>query len=255
MKLVEVMASVDRVGKNGTNASQGYKYAQAADVYDAVRAELARRFVLLVPRLDKVEFQDVPTKAGGVLKLCTWGGAFDFTDAETGEVLSVKAFGQGSDSGDKAGYKAITGATKSVLVQMFLIPTGDDPENEGKPGKPQLPPPAGLASVKAKMPQSAPAGDEPPPHDDSDSPNAAPSRPHVPTSPPTHNRERSFRFGNDKGKQLHELDQGSLRFYEGALKRDLTSDDPAKQKYATDNRAALADVQAELRFKGFAANN
>ena len=64
---------------------------------------------------------------------------------------------------------------------------------------------------------------------------------------------RDFRFGNDKGKPLHELDQGSLRFYEGALKRDIANAE--KQQYADSNRAALADVQGELRFKGFAANN
>lgn len=226
MKLVEVMASVDRVAKNGNNASQGYKYAQAADVYDAVRAELARRFVLLVPRLDKVEFQAIKTNNDKSMTLCSWFGAFDFTDAETGEVVTVKAFGQGSDSGDKAGYKAITGATKSIIVQMFLIPTGDDPENEGKAGKPQLPPPAGLASVKSKMPQ--PAG----------TPSATSGSMGADVGAAFPN------YGRLKGAPIHGAPMQDLEYYKsGALK---TLNDPAKANFHVKERALLAQIEAEI---------
>lgn len=45
--------------------------------------------------------------------------------------------GEGMDTGDKAIYKAITGAQKYVLMKTFLIPTGDDPELEELPQKPQ----------------------------------------------------------------------------------------------------------------------
>ena len=38
--------------------------------------------------------------------------------------------GQGLDSGDKAPYKAMTGALKYALLQSFLLATGDDPEEE-----------------------------------------------------------------------------------------------------------------------------
>ena len=66
----------------------------------------------------------------------------------------------------------------------------------------------------------------------------------------THDRSLSFRFGNAKGKPLFELTEGDLKFYEGALKRDLASDDPKKQQYAASNTQALANVQAELRYRG-----
>jgi hypothetical protein len=38
--------------------------------------------------------------------------------------------GQGLDVGDKAPYKAMTGALKYALLQSFLLATGDDPEDE-----------------------------------------------------------------------------------------------------------------------------
>ena len=60
---------------------------------------------------------------------------FTFIDAETGETESFTVVGEGQDSGDKAVYKALTGATKYALMKTFLIPTGDDPErDEEEPG-------------------------------------------------------------------------------------------------------------------------
>ena len=44
--------------------------------------------------------------------------------------LDFQSIGTGADSGDKAPYKATTGAIKYALLTAFLIPTGDDPEND-----------------------------------------------------------------------------------------------------------------------------
>ena len=48
---------------------------------------------------------------------------------ETGEKIEVPWIGQGADKGDKGCYKAFTGGYKTFLMKMFMIPTGDDPEN------------------------------------------------------------------------------------------------------------------------------
>lgn len=53
---------------------------------------------------------------------------FTLTDTETGWSESVKMSGQGFDKGDKALYKAYTGAVKYYLANNFLVATGDDPE-------------------------------------------------------------------------------------------------------------------------------
>src|SRR5699024_1473369 len=55
---------------------------------------------------------------------------FTFIDGETGEEISIHSIGEGQDAGDKAVYKAITGATKYALMKVFMIPTGDDPEQD-----------------------------------------------------------------------------------------------------------------------------
>jgi len=53
-----------------------------------------------------------------------------FVDTESGESFSCIFYGDGSDSNDKAIYKAITGAQKYALMKTFLVATGDDPEQD-----------------------------------------------------------------------------------------------------------------------------
>ena len=51
-------------------------------------------------------------------------------DIETGYSETSNHTGEGLDRGDKAGYKATTGALKRFLSSTFLVATKDDPERE-----------------------------------------------------------------------------------------------------------------------------
>lgn len=55
---------------------------------------------------------------------------FILIDIETGYEETSKHTGEGLDRGDKAGYKATTGALKKFLSSTFLVATKDDPERE-----------------------------------------------------------------------------------------------------------------------------
>lgn len=129
-KLAEIMGEVERVAKNGTNASQGYKYATEADIAAAVREGMAKRYVMLIPSVLDTQWDKVATRNGGELKLCTLKVRFTLEDGESGETRVYDIMGQGTDNGDKATYKAMTGAEKYALLKLFLIPTGDDPEKD-----------------------------------------------------------------------------------------------------------------------------
>ena len=61
------------------------------------------------------------------------------SDCETGFYEESKVYGEGLDKGDKALYKAYTGAIKYYLADTFLVATGDDPEVDSPDGaeKPQ----------------------------------------------------------------------------------------------------------------------
>lgn len=55
---------------------------------------------------------------------------FRLFDIDTGFYEETTITGEGIDKGDKAGYKAYTGALKYYLADTFMVATGDDPEKE-----------------------------------------------------------------------------------------------------------------------------
>lgn len=55
---------------------------------------------------------------------------FELIDTATGWSETSFITGEGIDKGDKAGYKAYTGALKYYLASTFMVATGDDPEKE-----------------------------------------------------------------------------------------------------------------------------
>lgn len=129
-KIAKVMETVGYVQKGGTNAAQGYKFVQASAVADKVRAELSKLQVSMTPtNIDVISEGLTPSGKQALLTLrFTW----TLTDGESGETISFQSIGTGADSGDKAAYKAATGALKYALLTGFLIPTGDDPEADAK---------------------------------------------------------------------------------------------------------------------------
>lgn len=55
---------------------------------------------------------------------------FRLFDTDTGFYEETTITGEGMDKGDKAGYKAYTGALKYYLANTFMVATGDDPEKD-----------------------------------------------------------------------------------------------------------------------------
>ena len=55
---------------------------------------------------------------------------FALIDTDTGFFETTVITGEGIDKGDKAGYKAYTGALKYYLADTFMVATGDDPETD-----------------------------------------------------------------------------------------------------------------------------
>ncbi len=77
---------------------------------------------------------------------------FTLTDTLTGFFEENTLTGEGMDKGDKAGYKALTGALKYYLANTFMVATGDDPETESPEGKPK-----GATSQQGQGTSSVPA--------------------------------------------------------------------------------------------------
>lgn len=113
--------------KAGKNDFDHYTYFSEAQ-YKELFTELFSHNGLEL-KFDEVEyamFEGVGKQPNGrKVKL-----VFSLIDIDTGFSEKTTITGEGLDKGDKAGYKAYTGAVKYFLANTFMVATGDDPENE-----------------------------------------------------------------------------------------------------------------------------
>ncbi|MDB5050242.1 MAG: hypothetical protein JWO30_3313 [Fibrobacteres bacterium] len=131
-KLAQVMAETRWVEKKGRNNFFNYDYAKESDILDAVRTKLAEHGIFVFTSIESMEFKETGkrTRDGSPVNLVFVRTKHTFWDGASGETAEVFGSGCGEDSGDKAIYKAITGAMKYFISKNFLISTGDDPERD-----------------------------------------------------------------------------------------------------------------------------
>ena len=126
-----IMAEIEAIGKDRENKGQGYKFRGIDDVYNMLHAILAKHKVFTTSRILEEHSEERPTKYGGVLIYRIFKILYTFY-AEDGSHVETEIMGEGMDSGDKAAYKAMSGAHKYAFIQIFAIPTDEpkDPEND-----------------------------------------------------------------------------------------------------------------------------
>lgn len=113
--------------KGERNAFDKYNYFSEAQ-YKALFTELFSDHGLEL-KFTELEYQtfDGPEKqANGRMPRLQ----FTLMDIDTGFGEDTVITGEGIDKGDKAGYKAYTGALKYYLANTFMVATGDDPEKD-----------------------------------------------------------------------------------------------------------------------------
>lgn len=128
-KLAEVRRRIGYIQKRGHNERFNYSYVTAADIAGSVGDILAELGVVIIPRLEDISYESAVGR-GEATRMARVVMAYTFADVDSGEEIIAKVAGQGLDPGDKAPYKAMTGALKYALLQSFLLATGDDPEDE-----------------------------------------------------------------------------------------------------------------------------
>lgn len=113
--------------KEGHNTFDKYKYFSEAQYKELFTNLFSRtRLELKSSVISCQSFQGTDKQPfGRQIKL-----EFCLMDCETGFFELSYMIGEGIDKGDKASYKANTGAIKYYLANTFLVATGDDPENE-----------------------------------------------------------------------------------------------------------------------------
>jgi len=117
MKDVGYVQKVDKVNFGSTK----YSYASEAALIAAMRpAMLANDITFHCSGIEVLN----SNRSDSVR--CKY--TYTFTHAPTLSYVLIEVLGEGQDKGDKASYKAATGALKYALRQTFIIETGDDPD-------------------------------------------------------------------------------------------------------------------------------
>lgn len=143
------------VTKGGNNTFDKYLYAKLENYVDASKDALLKNGIVVISSVDKVEQLDNrQTKNGNteyVVRII-----MTMTAAHvSGQWCQVVAVGDGQDRGDKAIYKANTGATKYGYARLFGLVTGDDSEeNEPTTASPQRSVPPAPAPTQSNAKQS-----------------------------------------------------------------------------------------------------
>lgn len=135
-RLLAITADIGHVEKAGKAPSEmgGFAYIKADDVATAVRGQLVKHGVLSTWTVASQSTQQITfqTKSGPRSNFFT-EVELDVTFANVDkpeETLTVKTFGHGIDSSDKAPGKGITYALKSLYIAMFHLKGQIDNEAE-----------------------------------------------------------------------------------------------------------------------------
>jgi hypothetical protein len=128
--LQAINEEIGAIPKGDWNPQQKFDYRGIERVYNHLHRLFAKHSVFTTSEVLESRDEVRDTKAGGKMYAITLKVAYIFYCATDGSYVQSVAEGQGMDSGDKASAKAMTMAHKTVLSQMFMIPTVD-PDSGG----------------------------------------------------------------------------------------------------------------------------
>lgn len=133
-KLHAIYQEIDYIEKGGHNKGQNYRYIKSVDVTREIRAALvrARVYAEIFFDFDNAPYTIAREKAPNApFSAVNCKCRVVFHDLDSKETRVGEGLGTGADTGDKAAYKAQTGALKYALKNAFLVPdekSADDPE-------------------------------------------------------------------------------------------------------------------------------
>ena len=131
--IADCAVKIGYIQRAGRNAAQGFNFVGDEHIMAKAQTALAECELSISPReiVDvsraRVELQgrNGARAENQVTIRVTW-----LVSHSSGEALECQTIGSGFDGGDKADYKAMTGARKYLFRLLFHIPTGDDPDRD-----------------------------------------------------------------------------------------------------------------------------
>jgi len=126
-----IMTECPAIAKAQKNQQQGFMYRGVDVVMNVFQPLLAKYKVFVVPDVIDSIREERHTKSGGNLIYTVLKVRYTFY-AEDGSNVVATVQGEGMDSADKSGNKAMSVAFKYAMFQVFCIPTEEmrDPDAE-----------------------------------------------------------------------------------------------------------------------------
>ena len=129
------MTDVSYIQKDAHNSHGNYNYASEYAIKMALHKAFVEHGVIMQLSVEDARVETLePSKQGRDTKVFILKTAYTFHDVDSSDKLSGTFIGCGQGRDDKGANAAVTTNIKYILTSMFLIPTGDDPENDGNNG-------------------------------------------------------------------------------------------------------------------------
>lgn len=137
--IMEEMGSIEKLGFNDFNK---YAYVKESDISKKLQPLLAKHGVFISSSITDIDSSTVKNKKGEDQNFVRVSVTYTIINASNPEDrFNVVSYGDGIDSGDKALYKASTGAHKYFLIRNFNLGSDEDTEKESPEATIQRPTP------------------------------------------------------------------------------------------------------------------
>lgn len=136
-KMLAIMKRVGAIGKDAENKLQHYTFRSCDAVLSKLHPACIEEGVILTPGVRTLEESERINEKGNAVTKATVIMDYTFYAVTDGSFVRASIAGQGIDHSDKAVNKALTACLKYVLCQSFMIPYGEDGDEDSPemPGK------------------------------------------------------------------------------------------------------------------------
>lgn len=156
-RILAVMAAVPYVQKDATVEAGGgrsYKGVTHDAVVAKLRAPMIEHGIVLSVSQTAEHAIEGQTKSGGAkIRYEAWYDVTLYNADQPDDCVTYRVHAHAEDGGDKAPGKAMSYATKTVLLKAFALETGESDESRYKPDEPMIPEPTPKERMQAAMEQ------------------------------------------------------------------------------------------------------
>lgn len=128
-RMVRILAELPAIGKDQKNEQQDFMYRGYDDVLNALNPLMGQHGVYLVPDVIERVPGERTVRSGATMYEVNLHVRFRFYGL-AGDYIDASGWGEGTDMADKATNKAMTGALKYVLFQIFAISTAEASDSD-----------------------------------------------------------------------------------------------------------------------------